>query len=68
MQTEAKSAQSQEASKHRASLSASVSSIIVSVVIAAVVGLSVWYLVRPQPLLVQGEADRRRVAGAHRQP
>ena len=60
MQTEAKSAQSQEASKDRASPSAIVSSIIVSVVIAAVVGLSVWYLVRPQPLLVQGEADAAR--------
>jgi HlyD family secretion protein len=60
MQTEAKSAQSQEASKDRASPSALVSSIIVRVVIAAVVGLSVWYLVRPQPLLVQGEADATR--------
>jgi HlyD family secretion protein len=29
-------------------------------VVAAVVGLSVWYLVRPQPLLVQGEADATR--------
>ena len=60
MQTEAKSAQSPEASKEGASPSALVSSIIVSVVIAAVVGLSVWYLVRPQPLLVQGEADAAR--------
>ena len=60
MQTEAKSAQSQEASKDRASPSAPVSSIIVSVVIAAVVGLSVWYLVRPQTVLVQGEADATR--------
>ena len=60
MQTEAKSAQSQEASKDRASPSAIVSSIIVSVVIAAVVGLSVWYLVRPQTVLVQGEADAAR--------
>src|SRR2546423_3372080 len=31
--------------------------IIVGVVIAAVAGLSIWYLVRPQPLLVQGEVD-----------
>src|SRR5262249_25952645 len=29
-------------------------SIIVAVVVAAVAGLSIWYLVRPQPLLVQG--------------
>jgi HlyD family secretion protein len=35
-------------------------SIIVGLVVAAVVGLSVWYLVRPQPLLVQGEADATR--------
>jgi HlyD family secretion protein len=37
-----------------------VPSIIVGLVVAAVVGLSVWYLVRPQPLLVQGEADATR--------
>jgi HlyD family secretion protein len=35
-------------------------SIIVGVVIAAVAALSIWYLVRPQPLLVQGEVDARR--------
>src|SRR6516162_51067 len=35
-------------------------SIIVGVVIAAVAGLSIWYLVRPQPLLVQGEVDATR--------
>jgi HlyD family secretion protein len=35
-------------------------SIIVAVVIAAVAGLSIWYLVRPQPLLVQGEVDATR--------
>jgi HlyD family secretion protein len=34
--------------------------IIVGVVIAAVAGLSIWYLVRPLPLLVQGEADATR--------
>jgi HlyD family secretion protein len=34
--------------------------IIVGVVIAAVAGLSFWYLVRPQPLLVQGEVDATR--------
>jgi HlyD family secretion protein len=36
------------------------SAIIVGVVIAAVAGLSIWYLVRPQPLLVQGEVDATR--------
>ena len=35
----------------------SVPAIIVGVVIAAIAGLSIWYLVRPAPLLVQGEVD-----------
>src|SRR6185295_12313486 len=35
-------------------------SIIVAVVIAAVASLSIWYLVRGQPLLVQGEVDATR--------
>ena len=35
-------------------------SIIVSLVIAVVTGLSIWYLVQPQPLLVQGEVDATR--------
>src|SRR5262245_6179370 len=34
--------------------------IIVGLIVAAVAGLSIWYLVRPQPLLVQGEADATR--------
>src|SRR5215475_7651730 len=34
--------------------------IIVGVIVAAVAGLSIWYLVRPQPLLVQGEVDATR--------
>ena len=36
-------------------------SIIVGIVIAAVAALSIWYLVRPQPLLVQGEVDATRL-------
>src|SRR5262245_53299349 len=36
-------------------------SIIVGVVITAVAALSIWYLVRPQPLLVQGEVDATRL-------
>ena len=36
-------------------------SIIVAIVAAAVVALSVFYLVRPEPLLVQGEADATRL-------
>src|ERR1700738_5113871 len=35
-------------------------SIIVGIVAAAVVALSVFYLLRPEPLLVQGEADATR--------
>ena len=35
-------------------------SIVVAAVVAAIVGLSVWYLVRGQPLLVQGEVDATR--------
>ncbi len=34
--------------------------IIVGLVVIAVAGLSIWYLVRPQPLLVQGEVDATR--------
>ena len=37
-----------------------VPSIVVATAVAAVVGLSVWYLVRGQPLLVQGEVDATR--------
>jgi HlyD family secretion protein len=36
-------------------------SIIVGVVILAIAGLSIWYLIRPQPLLVQGEVDATRL-------
>ncbi len=35
--------------------------IIVAIAVAAIVGLSLWYLVQPQPLLVQGEADATRI-------
>src|ERR1700712_4700438 len=36
-------------------------SIIAGIVAAAVVALSVFYLLRPEPLLVQGEADAPRL-------
>src|SRR5437660_1080499 len=49
-----------EAGKHRLPASSRVPAIIVGVVIAAVAGLSIWYLVRPEPLLVQGEVDATR--------
>lgn len=35
--------------------------IIVAVSIAVILGVSLWYLARPQPLIVQGEADATRV-------
>lgn len=35
--------------------------VIVTVAVAAIAGLSLWYLVQPQPLLVQGEADATRI-------
>ena len=35
--------------------------IIVTLTITAIVGLTLWYLVQPQPLLVQGEADATRI-------
>ena len=34
---------------------------IVTITVALIVGLSLWYLVQPQPLLVQGEADATRI-------
>jgi HlyD family secretion protein len=46
--------------KARAPASTHVPSVIVTLVVAAVVALSLWYLVRPQPLLVQGEVDATR--------
>ena len=42
------------------SVASRVPAIIVGVVIAAIAGLSIWYLVRPAPLLVQGEIDATR--------
>src|SRR5204862_167868 len=46
--------------------SARAPSLIVGVVIAAVAGLSIWYLVRGEPLLVQGEVDATRLDIASR--
>src|SRR5262249_33963811 len=47
--------------KKQAPASTRVPSIIVGVVVAAVAGLSTWYLVRGEPLLVQGEVDATRL-------
>jgi HlyD family secretion protein len=46
--------------KERPAASTRAASIIVGVVVAVVAALSIWYLVRPQPLLVQGEVDATR--------
>jgi HlyD family secretion protein len=35
--------------------------VIVTVIIVTIVGLSLWYLVQPQPLIIQGEADATRI-------
>jgi HlyD family secretion protein len=35
--------------------------VIVTLTVAAIIGLSLWYLVQPQPLLVQGEVDATRI-------
>jgi HlyD family secretion protein len=35
--------------------------IIVALVVVAITGLSIWYLVLPEPLLVQGEVDATRI-------
>lgn len=40
--------------------------LIVILAVAAIVGLALWYLVQPQPLLVQGEADATRIDVAAR--
>jgi HlyD family secretion protein len=37
------------------------SAAIVIITVAIIVGLSLWYLVQPQPLLIQGEADATRI-------
>ena len=34
---------------------------MLAVIVAAIVGLSAWYLTRPAPLLIQGEADSTRI-------
>ena len=50
----------QERLNGRLPASSRLPSVIVAIVIAAVASLSIWYLVRGEPLLVQGEADATR--------
>jgi HlyD family secretion protein len=49
------------APKRKAPASSRVPSIIVALVIIAVATLSIWYLLRGEPLLVQGEVDATRL-------
>src|SRR6476660_5902316 len=53
-------APSRAAPGNKAPRASRVPSIIVGVIVAAIAGLSIWYLVRAQPLLVQGEVDATR--------
>jgi HlyD family secretion protein len=55
------SAPSRAAPSDKAPRASRVPSIIVGVIVAAIAGLSIWFLVRPQPLLVQGEVDATRL-------
>jgi HlyD family secretion protein len=52
---------SKQEPKSGTSQSARIPSLIVGLIVAAVAGLSIWYLVRPEPLLVQGEVDATRL-------
>ena len=47
--------------EHHAPAPTRIPAIIVGVVVAAVAALSIWYLVRGEPLLVQGEVDATRL-------
>jgi HlyD family secretion protein len=60
-QTQAAPAPAKEVPKHRTPASSRIPAIIVGVVVAAVAALSIWYLVRGEPLLVQGEVDATRL-------
>src|SRR5271154_1075659 len=50
-----------EPQRERPTGSATSAATIVTLIVAGIVGLSVWYLARPQPLIIQGEADATRV-------
>jgi HlyD family secretion protein len=50
-----------QAPKKQAPAASRVPSIVVGLVVVAVAGRSIWFLVRGEPLLVQGEADATRL-------
>jgi HlyD family secretion protein len=45
----------------RRSLRLNPRAIVTAVLVIAIIGLAIWYLVRPDPLLVQGEAESTRI-------
>jgi HlyD family secretion protein len=49
------------APKHTASAARHIPGAILTLAIAAIAGLSIWYLVRPEPLVLQGEVDATRL-------
>ena len=59
--TQAAPAPAKEVPKQRGPAPSRIPGIIVGVVVAAVAALSIWYLVRGEPLLVQGEVDATRL-------
>ena len=59
--TQARKQLAKQVPKKQAPAASLVPSIIVGIVVAAVAGLSIWYLVRGEPLLVQGEVDATRL-------
>jgi HlyD family secretion protein len=50
-----------EPRRERPTGSATAGAAIVTLILIGIVGLSVWYLARPEPLIVQGEADATRI-------
>ena len=50
-----------KARKRQRAFAVQPAAVIVSLTIAAIVGLTLWYLIQPQPLLIQGEADATRI-------
>jgi HlyD family secretion protein len=50
-----------KAPKRASSIARHVPTAILTIAIAAIAGLSIWYLVRPEPLLLQGEVDATRL-------
>jgi len=50
-----------EGPRHTPPRNSPVAAFIVMITVVAIVGASLWYLIQPQPLLVQGEADATRI-------